>query len=173
MPSSTRIRFPSSSTPAFSHFWMSRTTRRSAIRCSTNFTSHPWSMASKNPRMSTIEHPVHLLRQQSGVERIQRMMLAAPRPEPVREAEEVGLVDGVQHLDRGALDDLVLQRGHAERPLPPVGLGDVHPPHRLRPVRSAFQPVGKVLEVAPPVPRRSAATSRRPRPAPRPSSDAK
>jgi len=30
IPSSTRIRFPSSSTPAFSHFWMSRTTRRSA-----------------------------------------------------------------------------------------------------------------------------------------------
>jgi hypothetical protein len=38
VPSSTRIRFPSSSTPAFNHFWMSRTTRRSATRCSTNFT---------------------------------------------------------------------------------------------------------------------------------------
>ena len=37
----TRIRFPSSSTPALSHFWINRTTRRSAIRCSTNFTSHP------------------------------------------------------------------------------------------------------------------------------------
>jgi Reverse transcriptase (RNA-dependent DNA polymerase) len=40
VPSSTRIRFPSSSTPALSHFWISRTTRRSAIRCSMNFTSH-------------------------------------------------------------------------------------------------------------------------------------
>ena len=38
-------------------------------------------------------------------------MLAAPRPEPVREAEEVRLVDGVEHLDSGALDDFVLQRG--------------------------------------------------------------
>src|SRR5881296_937259 len=28
------------------------TTRRSATRCSTNFTSHPWSRVSKNPRMS-------------------------------------------------------------------------------------------------------------------------
>ena len=46
------VRFPSSSTPAFSHFWMSRTTRRSAIRCSTNFTSHSWAIASKKPRMS-------------------------------------------------------------------------------------------------------------------------
>src|SRR5881396_3672415 len=38
--------------PPLSPFWISRTTRRSAMRCSTNFTSHPWSMASKNPRMS-------------------------------------------------------------------------------------------------------------------------
>src|SRR5438094_8393535 len=35
-----------------------------------------------------------------------------------------------------------------ERPLPPVGLGDVYPPHRLRPVRSTLQPVGKVPEVS-------------------------
>jgi hypothetical protein len=47
-----RIRFPSSSTPAFSHFWMSRTTRRSAMRCSMNFTSHSCEIASKKPRMS-------------------------------------------------------------------------------------------------------------------------
>jgi hypothetical protein len=39
VPTSNGIRFPSSSMPAFSHFWMSRTTRLFAIRCSTNFTS--------------------------------------------------------------------------------------------------------------------------------------
>ena len=39
-------------TPAFSHFWIRRRTLRSAIRCSTNFTSHSWSMVSKKPRMS-------------------------------------------------------------------------------------------------------------------------
>jgi hypothetical protein len=44
------------------------------------------------------------------------------RPEPVGEAPEVHLVDGAQHLDDGPLDDLVLQRGNAERPLPPVRL---------------------------------------------------
>ena len=38
------------------------------------------------------------------------MMWTAPGPESVREAEEVGLVDGVQHLDRGALEQLVFQR---------------------------------------------------------------
>ena len=41
------VRFPSSSTPAFSHFWMSRTIRRSPIRCSTNFTSHSCEITSK------------------------------------------------------------------------------------------------------------------------------
>ena len=74
-------------------------------------------------------------------------MLAAPRPEPVREAEKVRLVDGVEHLDGGALNDLVLQRGNAERSLPPVRLRDVHPTNRLRSVRSALQPFGQVVEV--------------------------
>ncbi len=145
---SLRIRCPSSSTPAFSHFWMSRTTRWSAIRCSTNFTSHPWSRVSKEPTDVRIEHPVHLLRHDSDVERVQRVVRAASRPEPVREAEKVRLVDGVQHLDRRALDDLVFQRGHTERPLPPVGLRDVRPANRLRPVRSPLQPLGELLEVA-------------------------
>ena len=45
-PSSVADHDPSSITPAFSHFWMSRRTRLSAIRCSTNVRSHPWSMAS-------------------------------------------------------------------------------------------------------------------------------
>jgi hypothetical protein len=52
VPSSRHVRVPSSSTPALSHFWISRTTRWSAMRCSMNFTSHSWWMASKNPRMS-------------------------------------------------------------------------------------------------------------------------
>src|SRR5436305_1229268 len=69
-----------------------------------------------------IEHPVHVLRQQSGVERIQRIMLASPRPESVRETQKVGFVDSVQHLDGRTLDDLVLQHGNSERPLPPIRL---------------------------------------------------
>ena len=94
-----------------------------------------------------IERPVHPPRQQPRVERVQRVVLAAPRSEPVREAAEVRLVDGVQHLARRALDDLVLQCGHAERPEPPIGLWDVHPPNRLRAVRPPLQPGGQVLEV--------------------------
>ena len=74
-------------------------------------------------------------------------MLAATRPEPVREAEEVGFIDGVQHIDRRALHKLVFQRGHSERPLPPVGLGDEHSTNRLRSVRTPLQPIGEVLEI--------------------------
>src|SRR5258707_7722956 len=94
-----------------------------------------------------IEHPVHLSRQQSRVERIQRLMLAAPWPEPVRKPEKVCFVDSVQHLDRRALDDFVFQRRDSERSLPPVGLRDKHPTHRLRSIRSSLQPFGKILEI--------------------------
>src|SRR6202023_3718509 len=94
-----------------------------------------------------IEHPVHLLRQQSGVERVQRVMLASPRSETVRKTEEIRFVDGVQHLDGRALDDLVFQRRNSERSFPPVALVDIRPTHRLRSIRSSLQPMGEVLEV--------------------------
>src|SRR6267154_626644 len=94
-----------------------------------------------------IEHPVHFPRQQSGVERIQRLMLAASWSKPVREADKIRFVDGVQHLDRRALDDFVFQRRDSERSLPPVGLRDKHPTHQLRSIRSSLQPFGKVLEI--------------------------
>src|ERR1035441_4200451 len=50
---------PSSDTPAFSHFWISRSTLRSATRSSTNSTSFSWLMLSKKPRMaaSSIQFP--------------------------------------------------------------------------------------------------------------------
>src|SRR5438552_16046596 len=94
-----------------------------------------------------IEHPVHFSRQQSRVQRVQRMMLTSPWSETIREAEKIRFVDGVQHLDRRALDDLVFQRRDSERSLPPVGLGDIHPTHRFRSVRSSLQPFGKILEI--------------------------
>src|SRR5437867_4327516 len=95
-----------------------------------------------------IEHPVHPLRQEPDRERVQSRMRAAPRSESVGKAEEVDLVDRVEHLDDGTLDDLILQRGNAERSHPPVRLRDVRSTHRLRPVRSPLQPAGEVLEVA-------------------------
>ena len=94
-----------------------------------------------------VQHPVHFSRQQSGVQRVQRLMLAASWPEPVRESEEIRFLDGVQHLDRRTLDDFIFQRRDSERSLPPVGLRDIHPTHRLRSIRSSLQPIGKILEI--------------------------
>src|SRR5882762_7947489 len=94
-----------------------------------------------------IQHPVHFLRQQSRVQRIQRLMLASPWSEPIRKTKEVGFVDSVQHLDRRTLDDFVFQRRNSKWPLPPVGLGDVHPTHWLRSVRSSLPSMGEILEI--------------------------
>ena len=112
-----------------------------------------------------VEHPVHLLPLDPDRERVQRIMRAAPRPEPVGEAQEVRLVDGVEHLDDRPLDDLVLQRGDAERPLPPVRLRDVRPPRRPRPVAPRCAPGRAGPGGSPPGPARRPPTSPRPPPA--------
>jgi site-specific DNA recombinase len=75
-----------------------------------------------------VQDPVHLRALDPDREGVQRVVRAAPRPEAVREPEEVRLEDGVQHLDHRTLDDLVLQRRDAERALSAVRLGDGHPP---------------------------------------------
>jgi len=59
-----------------------------------------------------IQHPVHLLPVNPGVESVQRIMLAAPRSESVREAEKILLVDGLQNVHDCLLDDHVLQTQH-------------------------------------------------------------
>ena len=64
----------------------------------------------------------------SGDECVQRIVLAALGPEPIREAEEVFLVDRVQHRDRRPLDNLVLQRRDREWALLSVRLGNVYAP---------------------------------------------
>src|ERR1700756_2789820 len=81
-----------------------------------------------------VEHPVHALSIDPERERVKRVMRLAPRPEPIREPDEILLVDRVQHLHHRPLQDLVLKRGDPERPLPPVGLWYVRPQRRLRPV---------------------------------------
>ena len=93
--------------------------RRSAIRCSRDFTSHPWSRVSKNHSDVGIEHPVHApLSSGRPQERRAHRCALRLRSEPVGEAEEVRLVDRDQRLDDGPLDNLVLQRRYAERSLP-------------------------------------------------------
>ena len=64
-------------------------------------------------------------------------MLPPPGPEPIRETEEIFLVDRIEHGDDCTLDDLILKRGNAQRALTPVRLRDETSPHGLRPVRAA------------------------------------
>lgn len=94
-----------------------------------------------------VEHPVHLRVLDRDRERIQRIVRSAAGPKPVGEPQEVRLVDGVEHLDDGALDDLVLQRGDPERPQPPVRLRDVHPARRLGPVGAPLNPCVQIPKV--------------------------
>jgi hypothetical protein len=76
----------------------------------------------EEPTNVCIEHPVHLLPLESDGKRIQRIMLTSLGPKPVGEADEVDLVDRVQHIDDRTLDDLVLQRCDAEGSLTTVRL---------------------------------------------------
>ena len=60
-------------TPAASHFWMSRRTLLSAIRCSKTLKPSMFEAGEVIAEIS-IEHPVHVLPHDPGSERIQRVM---------------------------------------------------------------------------------------------------
>src|SRR5580704_3508363 len=98
-----------------------------------------------------VQDEVHLAAADADHERIHRVMRTASGPEPVREPEEVLLVDRVQHRSCRSLDDLVLQRGHRQWTLPPVRLGDVNPPRRRSPIGSSMNPISQILKPAPEV----------------------
>ena len=86
----------------------------------------------------SVEYEVHLLAADPDDERIQRIVLTAFWSEPIREPEEVFLVDRAQHRSRGSLDDFVFEGRNRERTLAAVFLRHVAPAGRQRPVRSAF-----------------------------------
>src|SRR5262249_51176449 len=67
---------------------------------------------------------------------IQRIVRPSPGSEPVWEPEEILLVDGVEHHDAGALDDLVLQSCDRQRPLPTIRLRYLRPARPFLPLRS-------------------------------------
>src|ERR1700760_2072184 len=88
-----------------------------------------------------VQYPVHLGAGDPGDQGIQRIVLAAPGAEPIREPEKVLLVDRIQHFRHGTLDDLVLERGDGERTLAAVRLWDIPPPGWLRPIGAAVDPL--------------------------------
>jgi hypothetical protein len=95
-----------------------------------------------------VQYPVHPRIADPDGERVQCIMRTASGPEPVREPEEIFLVDRVQHLNHRTLDDLVLQCGDAEWALPAVRLCYVMPARRLRPVGSSMNTGVKIGELA-------------------------
>ena len=56
----------------------------------------------------SVQNVVHFLLQKRVRQRIQRIMLAAPRAKTVREAEKILLVNLVEDGGHGVLDDFVL-----------------------------------------------------------------
>ena len=87
----------------------------------TTTTRQRWSRLVKNSRKLAVQHQFrHPLSLIPAASASNASCGDTPRPEPVRETEKVRLVDRVQRLNQRPLHDLVLQRGDAERPQPPV-----------------------------------------------------
>ena len=95
----------------------------------------------------SIEHPVRSLAHDRRVQRRQSHVRVPPRPEAIGEPEEVGLVDGAQHLGDRTLDDLVLQGRHTKRPPTAIGFRDVDTPNRLRPVAPGVNACAEIMEI--------------------------
>src|SRR5208282_4885220 len=93
-----------------------------------------------------VQYEVHFLAGDPDTERVKRIMRATSWPEPVREPEEVFLVDRVQHRDRRPLDDFVFESSDRERALPAVRLRYVHSPAWQCPVRSPMESRMQILE---------------------------
>ena len=56
-----------------------------------------------------VQHPVHTSLMESTVQGVQRFMLAASWPEPIREAEEIGFVDVVEYFHRRSSEQACLR----------------------------------------------------------------
>src|SRR5437016_11579202 len=95
-----------------------------------------------------VKNIVHLCAVDSGDKCVQRIVLAALGPEPIREAEEVFLVDRVQHRACRLLDDLVFECGNCERALLTISLRYVMSPRRQSPICSPMDPGVQVLDLA-------------------------
>src|SRR5512146_419963 len=78
----------------------------------------------------SVQNVVHLLLQELVRQRIQRVMLAAPRAETIREAQKVFLVNLIEDGDHGLLHDLVFQGRNSQWTLPSIFFLYVHSSRR-------------------------------------------
>jgi site-specific DNA recombinase len=77
-----------------------------------------------------VENPPDVSSLNSVTDRVQRIVLAASRSEPIAETQKLRLVYRRQDCDHGCLDNFVLDGSNAERPLFAVRLRDVNPSRR-------------------------------------------
>src|SRR6266852_7277319 len=146
VPTSVFDHSPSSDTPAFSHFRIRRSILRSATRCSTNLTSHWWDRLSKKPQTaSSIQFT--FFRIQPHPQRVQSIVLAAPRPEPIGEAQKVLFVNLIEDRHYGLLDDLVLQSCNTQGTLPSISFRNVGSLGRLRSIRPLMDSAMQVYQL--------------------------
>src|SRR5260370_449812 len=96
----------------------------------------------------SVQNVVHFLLQERVRQRIQRLMLAAPRAKTIRDAENVFLVDLLEDGDHGMLDQFVLDSRDREWALPPIFILYVHSSRGHRSIRSAMNPA---LEISQPI----------------------
>jgi hypothetical protein len=101
----------------------------------------------KDPTDVRSKHPVDLAFRTAHRHRSERLMGAAARSQSRGEAANVSLVDSVQHLHRGPLDDLVCQGGDTEGPLAAIWLRDGHPLDRAGVVRPALETIRYVPQM--------------------------
>ena len=95
----------------------------------------------KAPTDVRIKHPVDMALLTAHRHRIERIMGAAPRATSRRASATLPLIDSVQHLHRGPLDDFIFQCWEADGPLAAIRLRAVHPLDRAGMVRPAFEAV--------------------------------
>ena len=93
-----------------------------------------------------VQHPVHLLPVNPSVESVQRIVLAAPRSESIREAKKILLVDRLQNVHDRLLDDLVLQAQNAQWPLGAVRLRDIRPSGRSGSIAAPMHSLVQVFQ---------------------------
>src|SRR5215469_10355395 len=91
-----------------------------------------------------VHNVVHLLLQERVRQRIQRIMLAAPRAKTIPETEKVFLVNLVEDGGHGILEDFVFQGRNPQWTLPPIFFLDVYPSRRQRSVRSTMNPTVEI-----------------------------
>src|SRR5260370_16721005 len=88
----------------------------------------------------SIQNVVHLLLQERVRQRIQRVMLTAPRAKAIREAEKILFIYLIEDRGHGVLDELIFQGPASESALPSLFFLYVHSPRGHPPLPSPLNP---------------------------------